>query len=118
MHRLNRNERQRDHIIFGEHDTAVYMGGVRYFKNLSLEKLEQLIECDFVDLYERQNCAPSVKEIYEFMKKYPEYTKATRSRLCATITASAWRVYPKTKVPIRGRSLMILYWSRNCNRKG
>lgn len=74
MHKLNRNERQRDHIIFGEHDMAVYMGGVRHFKNLSLSKLEQLIECDFIDLDERQNCAPCVKEIYEFMKKYPDYT--------------------------------------------
>ena len=69
MHRLDINERQRDHIIFSEHDTAAYMGGVRHFKNLSLDKLKQLIECDFIDLDERQNCAPSVKEIYDFMKK-------------------------------------------------
>lgn len=74
MCRLNKDEKQRDLIIFGNYDTKYYPGGVRYFKNLSLDKLEQLIDGNFISLSERQNNAPSVKEIYEFMKQYPGYT--------------------------------------------
>ena len=74
MHKLNKNEKKRDEIIFGEHDVKAYYGGVRHFKYLSLDKFEQLIDGNFINLKERQNRAPSVKEIYEFMKKYPSYT--------------------------------------------
>lgn len=73
MYRLNENKKQRDKIIFGEHDAKAYPGGVRHFKNLSLDKLEQLIDGNFISLSERQNDAPSVKQIYEFMKQYPGY---------------------------------------------
>lgn len=71
---LNKKEKQRDEIIFGEHDKQAYLGGVRHFKNLSLDKLEKLIGNKFIDLCNRQNNAPSVREVYEFMKKYPGYT--------------------------------------------
>ena len=33
-----------------------------------------MIEQDFIDLRDRQNSCPSVKEIFEFMQKYPSYT--------------------------------------------
>ena len=74
IYKLNKSERQRDHIIFGSHSFEAYMGGVRHFENLSLSKLERLIECNFIDLDDRQNLAPPVREIYDFMKKYPDYT--------------------------------------------
>ena len=74
MYKLNKNERQRDEIIFGGHDAKAYTGGVRHFEKLSLNKLEELISGNFVDLSDRQNEAPSIKKIYEFMKRYPEYT--------------------------------------------
>ena len=69
IYKLNKNKRQRDHIIFGNHSFEAYMGGVRHFENLSLSKLERLVEFNFIDLDERQNLAPSVREIYDFMKK-------------------------------------------------
>ena len=72
--RLNRREKQRDNIIFGNRDTKAYMGGIRHFENLSLDKLEELINGNFIDISDRQNAAPTIKEIYGFMKKYPAYT--------------------------------------------
>lgn len=74
IYRLNKREKQRDNIIFGEHNTRAYTGGIRRFENLPLGKLEELINSNFIDTRDRQNAAPTIKDIYEFMKKYPAYT--------------------------------------------
>lgn len=74
MYNLNERERERDIIIFGKHDVKAYLGGVRRFENLSLDNLEELINGNFVELSDCQNAAPSIEKIYEFMKKYSEYT--------------------------------------------
>ena len=74
MKKLHRNEKKRDIIIYGEHDREAYRGGWRRFENLSLDTLKQLVDQNYIDLDERQNNSPSVREIMEFMEKYPDYT--------------------------------------------
>ncbi|MBR6712111.1 MAG: hypothetical protein IKI76_03855 [Selenomonadaceae bacterium] len=66
-----------------------YAEGVRHFEKLLLDKLEELISGNFVDLSDRQNEAPSIKKIYEFVKRYPERRTVTQSPLCVMITVSA-----------------------------
>ena len=70
---MNKDVKVRDEIIFGAYNEARYGGGIRSFKNLCLAKLEKLVEKDFIDLRDRQNNCPSVKEIWTFMQKYPDY---------------------------------------------
>ncbi len=60
---------QRDQIIFGEaYDKEKYSGGIRYFDVLCLEQIEKLEQEGLLDLDERQNNSPSVREIIEFLK--------------------------------------------------
>lgn len=73
MYHLNDDQTTRDKIIFGENYTPEFYDVMR-FDGLTLSQLEKLIEGNFIDLTESQNYAPSIGEIYDFMKKYPEYT--------------------------------------------
>lgn len=74
MFGLNKNVKLRDEIIFGKYEPEKYMGGIRRFENLNLEKLQQLAILNFINLEEHQNYSPAVWEFIKFMKKYPEYT--------------------------------------------
>lgn len=74
MAKLHINEKERDIIIFGKHDRKAYIGGMRRFENLSLDALKQLVDLNYINLNEKQNKCPSVREILEFMEKYPDYT--------------------------------------------
>ncbi len=47
-------------------------GGIRSFKNLTLEKLEKLIELGFCDPVGRQNDSPTAQQFLKFMQKYPD----------------------------------------------
>ena len=72
---FNRDFEKRDEIIFGEYDEDAYgMGGTRDFDYMSLETLARLLALKFIDPEDKQNDCPTVKEIFEFMAKYPEYT--------------------------------------------
>ena len=74
MNKLSRKILTRDEIIFPDgYQSKKYFGGVRHFNDLSLKSLERLVKENFIDLEERQNEAPSVGEIPEFMRKYPDY---------------------------------------------
>ncbi|MBQ7493013.1 MAG: hypothetical protein IJT47_01110 [Selenomonadaceae bacterium] len=109
MYGLNKCENQRDNIIFGEHNARAYKGGIRRFENLSLDKLEELINGNFIDTSDRQNAAPAVKEIYEFMKNTLRTPRtAMQSRLSAMTTASVWRASPKRAALIRHKNLRTL----------
>ena len=74
MFGLNKDINKRDEIIFGKYEPELYTGGIRRFDGLNIEQLEQLIEENFINVNEEHNNCPSVKEIFEFMKKYPDYT--------------------------------------------
>ena len=74
MFGLNRDIEKRDEIIFGKYEPKSYQGGMCRFENLSLEKLKQLVDLNFIRLEERQNDSPSVREFIEFMEKYSGYT--------------------------------------------
>ena len=61
----------RDIIVFGEaQDWTQSMGGVKHFKGLALDELEQLVKEGFADPEETQNDAPSVGEFLDFMREY------------------------------------------------
>lgn len=70
---LNQNEELRDEIIFGEHDNSKYSGGIRRYEGLDLNKLNALIEGEFVELEDAQNSAPTIEEMREFMTKWKDY---------------------------------------------
>ena len=62
----------RDILVFGEaQDWTQSMGGIKHFKSLSLDELEQLVKEGFADPEETQNDAPSIQEFLDFMRKYP-----------------------------------------------
>ena len=74
MKELNKDILTRDKMIFGKYRPNTYkFGGIRKFDNLDVETLGKLLEMNFADPEERQNLAPSIQEIYEFMRKYPKY---------------------------------------------
>jgi len=76
MRRLNRRSfKTRDRILFGEEvDWKKSIGGIRGFKGLTIEQLEELEKARFLDTSDRQNDAPSIKEFVMFMRKYPRFT--------------------------------------------
>ena len=65
---LNKNIKARDEIIFGDFNPYAYLGGIRRFKGLTVDKLELLIQANFVDVDTRQNYAPSIQELLDFAK--------------------------------------------------
>lgn len=69
---MNRNHILRDTIIFGK-DIPSY-SDICHFNGLNLDQLKQLIDSEFIELDECQNDSPTTQEIYDFMKKYPDYT--------------------------------------------
>ena len=71
---LRRNAENRDELIFGEYNPDAYIGGVRYFENLSLDTLKTLLEKKYIEADERQNNSPTTAEIKAFMERYPDYT--------------------------------------------
>lgn len=72
---LNRDIETRDKLIFGRYRPSKYkFGGTCHFDDLDVDNLEKLIEQNFIDLQGKHNLAPTVEEIYAFMKKYPQYT--------------------------------------------
>jgi len=72
---MNKDVNKRDQILFEENfDESKYSGGIRYFENLILNKLELLLKEDFIDKDESQNSSPTTKEFLEIIKKEPGLT--------------------------------------------
>lgn len=69
---MNKNYALRDTIIFGL-NVPTY-NDICHFTNLSLWRLEKLINLQFIELNECQNDSPNTEEIFNFIKKYPDYT--------------------------------------------
>ena len=63
-------QEKRDLIIYGKKDYDNYTS----FHDLSFSKLNQLVSEKLINLDEQQNDAPTIEEIYDFMKKYPSFT--------------------------------------------
>lgn len=73
MTELNRDEEFRDEIIFGDYEPDKYMGGVRNFNGLTLEKLKELSFFEFLDPEESHNSCPNIATIMHFMEEYQGY---------------------------------------------
>lgn len=57
-------------IVFGQRiNWNEDLGGAEHFHNLSLDKLEKLLEEGFANPQEKQNFSPTIKQFYEFGKK-------------------------------------------------
>jgi len=70
---MNTDSERRDQIIFsGSRPRGKY--DILHFRGLRLVELVELVELDFIELDEQQNDAPTVGEIFKFMKKYPSVT--------------------------------------------
>ena len=69
----NKNEKARDEIVFGEYKPKEYMGGIRRFEDLPVDKLQELADLEYIDLDSQQNDAPTAQQFLDFMRKYPEY---------------------------------------------
>ena len=69
----NRSVALRDEIIFGKYEPEEYLGGIRRFNGLTLDKLEKLVEDKYMALGDRKNAAPPVEVFIDFMVKFPGY---------------------------------------------
>jgi hypothetical protein len=64
--------RQRDLILKGFFDSKEYVGGTKRFSKLPLELLELLVLEDHADHNDRQNNAPSIRDLIIFAKQMSE----------------------------------------------
>jgi len=72
---LDSDYRLRDEIIFGQEiDWEKVGGGIVKFEGLTLEKLEELLECGFAGPNDEHNLAPTTGQFIEFMRRYPQFT--------------------------------------------
>ena len=69
----NYDEKRRDEIIFGKHDSSAYLGGVRHFDDMTRETLHRLIDEGFVDVDTAQNDSPSIQDFLDFMDMHDGY---------------------------------------------
>lgn len=74
MRTLNRDYHKRNEIVFGDNivEGESWLGGCRHFDELDLSQLKELVENQFIDLEDAQNCSPTVGDFLEFMEKYPK----------------------------------------------
>jgi len=70
---LSSNQARRDEILGIDSDDT-YLGGTAEYYGLTIDKLNQLLEENFIDPYERQNDSPTVDEFREFLRDCPEVT--------------------------------------------
>lgn len=76
----NKDDARRQQII--TENGGVFGNGIetdrgydlKYYSGLNVEGLELLLKEGFADPEERQNCAPSIQDIYEFMQQCPGFT--------------------------------------------
>ena len=71
---MSREQDLRDMLLFGEaYDKSKYMGGVRYFKNLTTEGIHDLLNHNFIEADECQNNSPTTQGFLEYMEEWPGY---------------------------------------------
>lgn len=70
---FNKDYLERDKIIFGNNPVE-YLGGCARFDELSVDKLQKLIDNKFACLDDAQNNSPTIREFLKFGNKYPDTT--------------------------------------------
>ena len=66
-------EVRRDELVFGEaQDWSKSMGGIKRYRDLTVDCLEKLVKEGFADPEETQNDSPTTQEFLEFMQQYPK----------------------------------------------
>jgi len=63
---MNRNYELRDKIIFGKYDPESYFGGCRHF-SCDYATIKELVDQNFIELDECQNCSPNTKDFMEIL---------------------------------------------------
>ena len=73
---LNTDIKRRDELIFkdGFQFERYSCGGIRYFKDLTLDTLKSLKRENFLDASDAQNSSPTIQEFMEFMDEHPGFT--------------------------------------------
>lgn len=71
--KYNYDDKRRCEII-GMDYPPEYLGGCQSFEGLTLSQLDLLLDENFIDPEECQNCSPDTMEFKEFLEKYPEAT--------------------------------------------
>lgn len=75
MYNLNKYANLRDKIIFGKnYDEREYFGGCKRIRSLKLNTLKELISENFANPNDKQNFAPCIQEMLDFVEKYPKCT--------------------------------------------
>lgn len=70
---INRDCRKRDSIIFGDNKPD-YTNGICRFKDLRVDKLNKLLDYNFIDDNHRHyEKIPSIRDIISFMNEWYEY---------------------------------------------
>lgn len=65
---------ERDYVLFHEdYRPDKYSGGIRRFEDLSYRDYEELLYLNVIDPDDRQNLAPTAKEIAEFLRSHPDF---------------------------------------------
>ena len=67
---MNKDFKRRDEILGIANKK--YMGGIIHFEAIDVQTLKLLIDEDFIELDEAQNCSPTTKQFYEFMCEHPQ----------------------------------------------
>lgn len=71
--KYNYDDKRRCEII-GMSYPPEYLGGCQSFKGLTLSQLNLLLDENFIDPEECQNCSPDTMEFKAFLEMYPEVT--------------------------------------------
>lgn len=56
-------------MVKTQEEKEKWSGGLRYFKNMPIEVVEQLMKKKFLNPKDRQNVSPTAQEMLDFMKK-------------------------------------------------
>lgn len=65
---------EREEIVFGEAvDWEENLGGTKRFDEISKEKVEELIDKEYLDPESRQNRSPRAEDMLDFMRKAEEH---------------------------------------------
>ena len=68
------NVNQRDLVLFSEPFVDdCYVGGIRRFEGVSYDDCQELYRLCVLDPTDRQNSAPCVKDIVEFLRAHPNF---------------------------------------------
>jgi hypothetical protein len=71
--KFNKDQAARDKLL-GIPPDAKYGGGIEHFEGLPAPVLRKLIEEQFANPEDCQNCSPTIQEFLDFMEEHPGFT--------------------------------------------